>query len=298
MRTVCVLLSSYNGEQFIKEQIDSILAQQGVKVRLIVRDDGSTDSTVSILEGYSKKGLLAYYQGANIGWKNSFFDLMLNAPEFEYYAFSDQDDYWLPSKLENALKGLDNLVDGPNLYVSNTLYWRGEFKRELRTKYPRLNKERCLIWSLGPGCTMVFNHKLINLIKVAPPHIETPHDKRVQQVAALLGHIYYDMKPYIYYRQHDNNQLGATISFMENFKRRFRYYFSFKENNILEDETTDLLICYGDLMTSECVKMCDILVKYKRELLSYLGVLFSMKFLHENLMTSLGFKWKVMLRRL
>ena len=90
----------------------------------------------------------------------------------------------------------------------------------------------------------------------------------------------------------------VTISFMENFKRRFRYYFSFKENNILEDETTDLLICYGDLMTSECVKMCDILVKYKRELLSYLGVLFSMKFLHENLMTSLGFKWKVMLRRL
>lgn len=298
MNTVCVLLSSYNGENFIEDQIDSILAQQNVKVKLFVRDDGSTDATVSILEKYSQKGLLTFYAGSNLGWKKSFLDLMLNAPDSCFYAFSDQDDYWHPNKLSNALEKLKSMKSGPNLYISNTFYWRGDFKKKTRISLPLLNKEHCLIWCLGPGCTMVFNKELLELIQIAPPKIEIAHDKRLQQVAALFGQIFYDMNSYIDYRQHGNNQLGATVSFGETFRRRFKYYTSFKDNNILTVEASDLLTCYKHIMSNQNLSMCESLAHYRSKFSSYFKIVMSSKFVHENIMTTIAFKLMVLFRKL
>lgn len=298
MATICVLLSSYNGEKFITEQIDSILKQEGVDVKLIVRDDGSTDGTVSILEDYSQKGLLSFYTGANLGWKRSFLDLMLNAPESDFYAFSDQDDYWHPNKLVNAISALTQLPCGSNLYISNTIYWKNEYKKVTRTIPPLTNKEHCLIWCIGPGCTMVFNKELLKLIQDAPPKIEIAHDKRLQQVASLFGSIYYDMNSYIDYRQHGNNQLGATLSIKENFRRRFRYYMSFHNSDILRYEALDLMSCYGHLLSNESLSSCELMASYKSKISAYFKMLFSTKFVHEKLMTTLAFKLMILLRKL
>lgn len=293
MKTVCVLLSSYNGELFIKEQIDSILAQEGVHVNLIVRDDGSTDSTLDILEDYSTKGLLSYYTGDNLGWKRSFMDLLISAPNSDYYAFCDQDDHWLPNKLNNAINCIEQLQDGPNLYISNTIYWKDGETQITRKNKPYISTERCLIWCLGPGCTMVFNKQLKELVKNAPPKIETPHDKRIQQVAALFGHIHFDMTPHILYRQHGNNQLGATVTFKGNFKRRIAYYCSFKRENIIETEMSDLLSCYGSILSNDYKAICETLLSYKSNLKSFFKVLFSRNIRHENILSTLGFKFKI-----
>ena len=86
MDTVIVLLSTYNGERFLREQIDSILNQEGIDVNLIVRDDGSKDSTLDILEEYKKEGKLKYYTGENKRTAQSFMDLIYTAPEAEFYA--------------------------------------------------------------------------------------------------------------------------------------------------------------------------------------------------------------------
>ena len=84
--TVCVLMSTYNGEKYLEEQIDSILAQKGCKVQLLVRDDGSSDGTIGILQKYHEEGYLEYYTGENLKPAKSFMDLLYNAPKAEYYA--------------------------------------------------------------------------------------------------------------------------------------------------------------------------------------------------------------------
>ena len=78
MKSVLVLLSTYNGEKYLKEQIDSVLGQEKVKTFLLVRDDGSTDKTCSILEWYQKRGALKWYKGKNLGPARSFVDLIFH----------------------------------------------------------------------------------------------------------------------------------------------------------------------------------------------------------------------------
>ena len=100
---VLVLLSSYNGEKYIKEQIDSILTQKNITVKLFIRDDGSTDATRNILKEYEKYSNCVVVFGDNIGAANSFLWLIQNAHSSGYYAFSDQDDIWDRDKLSSAI---------------------------------------------------------------------------------------------------------------------------------------------------------------------------------------------------
>ena len=101
-KPVNVLLSAYNGEAYIKEQIDSILAQT-VPVHLYVRDDGSTDGTLHVLAPYEAAGKLTLLRGENAGFGQSFMMLLAAAEEGDYWAFSDQDDVWEPHKMEWAV---------------------------------------------------------------------------------------------------------------------------------------------------------------------------------------------------
>ena len=103
---VIVLMSTYNGEQYIKEQIESILNQTYSNMELYIRDDGSKDQTVAILKKYEQDGKLHFSQGKNMGFINSFFEVMRTSGEADYYAWCDQDDVWLPEKIERAVKEL------------------------------------------------------------------------------------------------------------------------------------------------------------------------------------------------
>ena len=120
-RRILVLVSTYNGERYLSQQLDSILNQKGVNVSVLVRDDGSSDNTIRILEDYEKRNQnLHYYQGTNVGPIMSFFDLLNQAKGYEYYAFCDQDDVWDDDKLSSAILLLDKEPDSlPVLYCSN-----------------------------------------------------------------------------------------------------------------------------------------------------------------------------------
>ena len=112
MKNVTVLMSTYNGETYLKEQIDSILAQEGIRVKLLVRDDGSKDSTQQILDDYSKRGLLEWYKGENLKSARSFMNLVDTVSlDADYYAFSDQDDFWEKDKLSRAIDMLNQFDD-------------------------------------------------------------------------------------------------------------------------------------------------------------------------------------------
>ena len=89
---ICILLSAYNGEKYIEEQLESLVGQQEVAADILVRDDGSSDKTHEILDKWQNKGLLKWYKGENLGFAKSFMDLVQRAGDYEYYAFCDQDD--------------------------------------------------------------------------------------------------------------------------------------------------------------------------------------------------------------
>ena len=120
METVQVLMSTYNGEKYIREQLNSIINQTYPSIKILVRDDGSSDGTIEILEEYAAKyDNMAYYAGKNLGVIQSFLQLLKDSDDSSaYYAFSDQDDVWLPEKIEKAVEMIENNkeVEQPILY--------------------------------------------------------------------------------------------------------------------------------------------------------------------------------------
>ena len=120
MKKVTILLSSYNGETYLDEQLESIVAQKGVMTDILVRDDGSSDHTCDILDQWQQKTSLRWYSGENIGPARSFMDLLRQADDSCYYAFSDQDDYWLSDKLKVAVDKLESYERRPALYFCQT----------------------------------------------------------------------------------------------------------------------------------------------------------------------------------
>lgn len=226
MFKVVVLMSTYNGERYLEEQIDSIISQT-VKVKLVVRDDGSTDKTQSILEKYRRQGNLDWYQGENIGFAKSFLTLLKNAPKADFYAFADQDDYWEKNKLEVAIKQIE-YEQIPCTYCSNLKVVDENLKQigyYFRKGKMKTNLDNILLDNIAAGCTMVFNYMLVEYINKYNPLEITYHDWWICILAATFGKVVYDEKSYIKYRQHGSNVVG--------FKKR-KYDFTWLKNKLIE----------------------------------------------------------------
>lgn len=125
MKKVQVLLSAYNGEQYISEQIQSILNQTHAAVSILIRDDGSTDKTMELLDQWvtTHPDKIKLIKGTNVGVVSSFFELLRAADaEADYYSFCDQDDVWLDHKVEHAIARLDSSIyterAGDGIYIN------------------------------------------------------------------------------------------------------------------------------------------------------------------------------------
>ena len=122
-QSIAVVMSSYNGADYIVEQLDSILAQNISNLSVIVRDDGSNDGTVQILQQYAQRGDIRLICGENEGYVRSFFDVLAAAGDFDYYCFADQDDIWPSDKVSSAISLIqESSTRGPVLYCSELLY--------------------------------------------------------------------------------------------------------------------------------------------------------------------------------
>lgn len=215
MRNILVLMSTYNGEKYLKEQIDSILAQKNVEVTIRVRDDESTDGTIRILEEYQKCGKLNWYSSTNMGPAKSFLDLVYNAPlKYDYYAFCDQDDYWKEDKLYKAIERLEHFDDKPALYHCELEIVDENLEHIKMTRNCNKTKfiDQTLMVFYIPGCTMVFNNCLMRKIQERKPEFDliTMHDCWLYYIClGIGGKIISDKNAYIQYRQHGNNVIGA-----------------------------------------------------------------------------------------
>lgn len=215
---VAVLLSAYNGETYIREQIDSILHQErDFELDLWVRDDDSTDQTREILDEYAKAGKLRWYTGHNIGSAHSFIDLIRHCGEYDFYAFSDQDDLWMPQKLQNGIRHIYTL-DTAALYVANAELVDGNLTllgKRLYKKTPRTDFHTLVCAGGLLGCTMVFNRQLARYVQEYPcPPKLVMHDFYLAVLcAAVNGKIIFDELPCMKYRQHGRNVYGVPHGF-------------------------------------------------------------------------------------
>lgn len=270
-----VLMSTYNGEKYLREQLESIFAQtlpEGFSLKVIVRDDGSTDATLSILDEFCDKykESLSYYTGDNLKPAKSFWHLLKNCPQSDYYAFSDQDDFWYEDKLKRAIETLQAEAnqDIPLLYNSNVMVADAELNpiAPMNSKmYTDLG--HMLIYNLSNGCAQVFNnHAREEFIKYdMDSNLVMMHDRLADLLTALFGKIIYDEKPSMLYRQHGNNvcgeqSLGKTKSF---FKRVKRFFGS--SNSIRSERCRMLLDVYGDRLDEEQKRLLYAVGYYKTD---------------------------------
>lgn len=276
---ICILLSTYNGEKYLEEQLDSIIKQENIDVDILVRDDGSTDSTHEILNRWQNKGLLRWYTGRNKGFAMSFMDLVLNSGNYDYYAFCDQDDIWLPNKLEVAIKQLSTLHSPAKLYCSNSFYYKdGENFGLIKKIKPDYNIYTSLVQNIATGCTIVFNRQLKDIMLQKMPDYLIAHDFWAYQVAMIFGEVYYDENSYIYYRQHDNNQIGAKTSKYEIWKRRISSFFLSQKRYGISLQAKELLKCYSEIMSPENQKIISSVANYKDNLRTRVRLIFDSRY--------------------
>lgn len=222
---VQILMSTYNGEEYVREQIDSILGQTYPDVDILIRDDGSSDDTFVILKEYEERhSNISVYQGENLGVNRSFFDLLRKSdPHAAYIGFCDQDDYWLPVKIARAAEQLRRL-EGPSLYCSaKTLVdENGSILKNQQNPHVKPGFGNAVIESICSGCTLLMNRELADIIIERLPEDVIHHDWWCYMAATYLGSMYYDENSYIYYRQHQGNEVGASGSFIDQIKAKAR----------------------------------------------------------------------------
>lgn len=261
MEKVTVLMSTYNGENYLIEQINSVLNQKDVEIQLIVRDDGSGDDTISILEEYEKLGKLTLIKGNNHGYIKSFMELIKNCGNSEYYALCDQDDVWDEDKLCRSLFFLSQNSLIPSLYCSNArlVDVNLQFIKN-ENKSPIVSLESAMIKNFATGCTVIYNKKLREYINLANDDIYiSSHDSWLCRVClAVGGNVFFDSESHINYRQHGKNCVGAPSTKIDLIRSRFLKLVNNREHS--RRKTADNLIKYYDEYLSDTDRQFILLV--------------------------------------
>jgi len=302
MQKIQVLMSTYNGEKYVSEQIESILSQTGVKTAILVRDDGSKDKTLKILEEYRKKGSLEYYAGANIGYIRSFMDLLFAAPDAEYYAFSDQDDVWCPTKLLRATTLLsENNYDKPACYFSNLKVVDADLKYKgiKDFKGMKLTLGSILVRQRAAGCTIVFNKELAEVIRnkdFENADIKIGHDNWIFLVCLCIGgRIIYDKKSLILFRRHNSTITGIGGGLKKRITNEIKI---FGENRNVKQRTAELLLeKYRGLSIPSHIKLLEAIVHYRNSFADTICLLFNKELRCGIKIVDLMIKMAILFRR-
>lgn len=230
MDKVCILLSAFNGEKYIKIQIESIMKQINVESILVIRDDGSTDKTKTIIMSLKEKykNKIIYIEGKNLGCEASFFNLLKYNIDADFYAFSDQDDFWMPNKLYKQIEAIKKynvaalslcnlLVCDNNLNPIKTMHSVNELN-DYKTRM-----KRDIICNMH-GCVMVWNKNLHTILQNNIPNQIVAHDAWLNAIANLIGIVEIISEPLIKYRIHDNNVSGFALNNISKIKKGICIY--------------------------------------------------------------------------
>lgn len=291
--SLAILLATYNGEKYLKEQLDSILNQTYKDFTLYIRDDGSKDKTVQIIKEYTKKYdniIQVIDKRESHGSCDNFLNLLKYAYELDKYdifMFADQDDVWLPNKVEITVNEYKKHNEDIPQLVHTDLYVVDKNLKIMNKsfiKYSNLDSNcksfnKYLIQNNVTGCTMLINKKLVDLVNFDIKNVRM-HDWYFALLASSFGQVHFINKPTIKYRQHGNNVLGAkkvkgirgvynklvkNNTIKNDLNKIFVQAEIFKDNYYeqLSDENKDILDSFCQMYGANKVKKLLILNQYK-----------------------------------
>jgi len=204
---ISVCMATFNGGKYIKEQIDSILVQLGKDDELIISDDGSTDNTLEIIRELDDSRIKVYENAGIHGYAHNFENALKKASG-DYIFFSDQDDVWLPSKVETMLPYLQH----DNFVISDAYITNDELEIKCRLSSWRTYKKgylQNLFKSIYAGCTCAFTKRIKDYALPFPSTKYIQHDNWIGLLCELKFNVVYVDKPLILYRRHNSNTSGA-----------------------------------------------------------------------------------------
>lgn len=268
MEKIDVLLATYNGEKYLKEQLDSILKQTYSNIRLIISDDCSNDNTRKILSEYAEKDnrIELYFQEKNKGYLGNF-EFLLGKVENELYMLSDQDDVWKEDKIERTYKKMkesdadlvftDLEVVDEKLQLIDKSFWRQKgFYKKLR-KDKKYNYRGLFLNNYITGCTILTKKKFTKDILPFPKSKYISHDYWIAIVISQSGNIEYLDYSSIKYRQHEKNLIGN--------KRKSDTINDFDElRNLFIDVKIDLFNTYKQNLELFDGKIKDTIIESQR----------------------------------
>jgi len=270
---ISILMATYNGESYLAQQIDSLLKQTYKNFILYINDDCSTDKSLQVAQQYSEKHpdkIQVTQNENNTGHAKHNFIKMMATYKDEYIMLSDQDDVWLPNKIEITLtkmKELENkhstatpilvhtdlTVVDQDLKVINPSY-----RQATSRKYGRTGENQVLTLNNASGCTLMYNRAMAKLLVHKPKFCEV-HDWWLQIVAAYLGKIGHVDEPTVLYRQHGNNSIGAKDTRTLTYKIRQLLNSSHIKSRINSTypQATSLLELYRDKLTYQQIELLE-----------------------------------------
>ncbi len=275
---VAILLATFNGAQFMSEQISSIKIQEGVDVDIFISDDGSIDCTIELIECFSwglpRLNLLPKVIASG-GAGQNFYRLIRDVPvaDYEYFAFADQDDIWSSDKLFRAISKL--VTNNAHGYSSSVMaFWPNGLKKLIKKDYP-LKEFDYFFEGPGPGCTFVMSRELFVFLKdfvVANQQSLTAiyyHDWFVYAFARARKFKWViDNQSHIDYRQHDKNDTGAnsgTAALISRIKKIWSFWARDQVYAIakLLDYEQDLKYYFSSSLVSK-LRLCRSFFQFRR----------------------------------
>lgn len=213
MKRVQILLSAYNGEAYVREQLDSILRLRNAdEVSVLIRDDGSTDATPAILAEYEQSHGFRVIYGENVGVNRSFQALFEAADDgCEYFAYCDQDDVWLPEKLTRAVTMLESVdPQTPALYATRSYLTDRSGTVIGTTRMPKRppSFRNAMVQNVCIGHTQVYNRAMLALLRKSYSPDMSIIDHWAYLLASAFGTVLFDGEPTTLYRQHGKNVVG------------------------------------------------------------------------------------------
>lgn len=222
-KQVNVLISTYNGEKYIREQVDSILNQSYSNIKIFIRDDGSTDQTVSVLrQKYGHNPSVVLFAEENIGYRKSFVKLLEIVQEGAYWAFCDQDDVWLEDKVKWAVEWMEGQpIDIPCLFHNSFQLVDEDLQHVLGAYCPpkyEIDFRRAITDSVFQGFSIMMNCKLRELMLECNSASNYAHDWMAGLIALEFGKTCFDARIAALHRRMNDSASAMTI------KNRIRWF--------------------------------------------------------------------------
>lgn len=315
---VYVMMATYNGEKYVTEQIESILHQEGVEITLRICDDGSSDGTMGIVERLCARNpnIDVTRNKVNLGVGKNFMQMVyeVRVEDHDYFAFSDQDDVWLPNKMAVAVREVERkardsdarTVPGygtPVLYCSDITNVDADLsnpRRELQSIRPSLaNRGNPLVRNWYAGCTMVFNPGMVRLARqYEADQFFRIHDAWMFLIAFYCANVTVDLRSALILRRiSGSNQVGESFSDTDVRHASIRHLGK-KPSRNPSNSARQLLEGFRDFLSEEDLSIVERVATYASSPIKRIEMALSPDFRQPSRMSDLLLRIKFLLGRL